>query len=201
MKDNFGKTKYRYYYWIEGIEKRIHCSVNASPSVLYLLGENLKIPEMQIYSVLVTSISAFLLFNVCLSQESEKILQHLSFTGAFITRLNRACKKQPLRRLSVDGLLSCGHACMKLLQCSSFNYEISALKQGLCELNEIGISTDLKEDLLEERPGFIYVQPERDVVVSIEVFICFQKGGCCSPRLCCFTNIKESQKFLIASYG
>lgn len=110
-------------------------------------------------------ISTLFVFAASLAQlqESEKIEQHLSFPGAFITRLDCTHNIRPFRRSTVDGLLSCGHACLKDDRCLSFNYKVSARRKGLCELNDAGIS---KDDELEKRPGFIYVQMTVDERVS-----------------------------------
>ena len=62
------------------------------------------------------------------------------------------------------GILSCGQRCLADTQCTSYNYQTSAIKDGVCELNEKRIET---KELFEEKRGFVFVRMRRRTVGTV----------------------------------
>ena len=63
--------------------------------------------------------------------------------------------------LLTRGILNCGQRCLADTQCTSYNYQTSAIKDGVCELNEKRIDT---RELFEEKRGFVFVRMRRRTV-------------------------------------
>ena len=62
------------------------------------------------------------------------------------------------------GSFSCAHRCLAHDKCKSYNYDMSAAQQGLCELNS-GTRDESKH--LEYKPGFVYVEAVLKKLVSL----------------------------------
>ena len=63
------------------------------------------------------------------------------------------------------GILNCGQKCLADTQCASYNYQTSAIKDGICELNE---NRTERKELFEERRGFAFVRLRRKTVGSLD---------------------------------
>ena len=59
------------------------------------------------------------------------------------------------------GILNCGQKCLADPRCVSYNYQTSAIKDGVCELNE---NTIARKQLFEEKRGFAFVRMRRKTV-------------------------------------
>ena len=64
------------------------------------------------------------------------------------------------------GILNCGQKCLADTWCTSYNYQTSAIKDGVCELNENRIEG---KELFEEKRGFAFVRMRRKTVGSVLV--------------------------------
>ncbi|KAL9978732.1 hypothetical protein ACROYT_G016287 [Oculina patagonica] len=62
------------------------------------------------------------------------------------------------KSLSTRGIFGCGHKCLADPKCTSYNYQTSAIKDGVCELNENRIEG---KEHFEERSGFVFVRMRR----------------------------------------
>lgn len=59
------------------------------------------------------------------------------------------------------GILNCGQKCLADARCASYNYQTSAFKDGVCELNENSIE---RKELFEEKRGFAFVRMRRKTI-------------------------------------
>ena len=66
------------------------------------------------------------------------------------------------------GIFDCGQRCLADSRCASYNYQTSAIKDGVCELNEN--RTEAKE-LFEQRQGFAFVRMRRRTVGTVLVLL------------------------------
>ena len=64
------------------------------------------------------------------------------------------------------GILNCGQKCLADPRCASYNYQTSAIKDGVCELNENRIE---REELFEKKRGFAFVRMRRKTVCTVLV--------------------------------
>ena len=62
------------------------------------------------------------------------------------------------------GILNCGKNCLADPRCVSYNYQTSAIKDGVCELNE---NTIARKELFEEKRGFAFVRMRRKTVGAL----------------------------------
>ena len=110
-----------------------------------------------------------LLFHCCLSQEAVRVAANaISVDGAFITLPGYASKGPKLERHSCRSMLQCSHLCLKNPKCVSYNYQVSAARNSLCELSEEGIvSTEERDAHLKKTPGFVFVQTVRRDMVRV----------------------------------
>lgn len=72
------------------------------------------------------------------------------------------------KSLLTRGILGCGHKCLADPKCTSYNYQTSATKDGVCELNENSIEGG---ELVEERPGFVFVRMRRKTVGTLLILL------------------------------
>ena len=97
------------------------------------------------------------------SQEADPAPpNNIAINGAFITLYGYVSKGLKLERHSCRSMLQCGHLCLKNAKCVSFNYQVSSVCNGLCELSE-GIAS---EEERNERLSFVFVQTIRKDMVS-----------------------------------
>ena len=64
------------------------------------------------------------------------------------------------------GILNCGQKCLADTRCASYHYQTSAVKDGVCELNENRIAG---KELFEEKQGFVFVRMRRKTVGTVLV--------------------------------
>ena len=62
------------------------------------------------------------------------------------------------------GIFNCGQRCLADTRCTSYNYQTSAIKDGVCELNENRIE---RKELFEEKRGFAFVRMRRKTVGTV----------------------------------
>jgi len=62
------------------------------------------------------------------------------------------------------GILNCGQRCLADTKCTSYNYQTSAIKYGVCELNEKRME---RKELFEEKRGFAFVRMRRKTVGTV----------------------------------
>lgn len=74
-----------------------------------------------------------------------------------------------IKTLLTRGIFSCAHKCLSLSSCSSYNYETSAMRYGVCELN--GASAGGKQQNLTEKYGFAFAQIQRKQVRGFAIMI------------------------------
>lgn len=86
------------------------------------------------------------------------------------------------KSLLTRGILSCGHKCLADPMCSSYNYQTSAIKDGVCELNENNLEGKKR---FEKRRGFVFVRMKRKKVGSLLVLIISKT----SKRSICFDTL------------
>ena len=63
------------------------------------------------------------------------------------------------------GIFNCGQTCLADTRCTSYNYQTSAIKDGVCELNEN--RCERKELFDEEKRGFAFVRMSRKTVGTV----------------------------------
>ena len=108
----------------------------------------------------------WLLYLQCFSQkEGPATINKIAVNGAFITLYGYASKGPKLERHPCRSMLDCGHLCLKNAKCFSFNYQVSTLSSGLCELSEQTITSKEESHTLEKTPGFVFVQTVRKDLV------------------------------------
>ena len=115
--------------------------------------------------------SLLIIFLLCRDPcSSHKLLpaplNNIAVNGAVITLHGYASRGPHLRRHTCRSMLDCSHFCLKNSKCSSFNYQVSSGRSGLCELSRQGISSEEERDTLTEIPGFVFVQIARNDLVS-----------------------------------
>lgn len=118
-----------------------------------------------------------LLWDRCFSEEVDPVPPNNIFVnGAFIHLHGYASKGSKLRRQTCWSLLQCAHLCLKYPKCSSFNYQDSEARNGLCELSEESIASNEERTKLNRMPDFVFVQIMRKDLVRfrfspfIEIF-------------------------------
>ena len=117
------------------------------------------------------------LSNRCVAQEIDPVPpNNISINGAYITLHQYASGGPKIGRHICWSLLQCAHLCVKSPECSSFNYQVSAARNALCELSNESITSRKERDKLKKTPGFVFVQIMRNDLVSfrfVRIFSCF----------------------------
>ena len=102
-----------------------------------------------------------------LAQEVNSVLpNNIAINGAYITLPQYASRGPMIGRHACRSLLQCGHLCVKSPKCSSFNYQVSAKDNALCELSNESITSSEEREKLKKMPGFVFVQLMRKDLVS-----------------------------------
>ena len=119
-------------------------------------------------------ITLLLVLQWCFSQKVDrKTPDTIVSNGAFITLYGYASTGPKLGRHTSRSMLQCGHLCLQNYKCVSFNYHVSSLSSGLCELSEQGINSEEDRETLAKMPGFVFVQIVRKDMVRIFLSIIF----------------------------
>jgi len=107
------------------------------------------------------------LSNRCFALEIDPVPpNNISINGAFITLHQYASGGPKIGRHTCWSLLQCAHFCVTSPKCSSFNYQVSAARNALCELSNESITSTKERDKLKKMPGFAFVQITRKDLVS-----------------------------------
>ena len=108
------------------------------------------------------------LSNRWFAQEVDPVQpNNIAINGAYITLHEYASRGPTIGRHSCWSLLQCAHLCVKSPNCSSFNYQVSAVRDALCELSNASIASNEERDKLKKMPGFVFVQIVRTDLVSL----------------------------------
>ena len=109
-----------------------------------------------------------LFWPTCFSQKAGPAPpNNIAIHGAFITLYGYVSKGPKLERHSCKSMLQCGHLCLENAKSVSFNYQVSSVRNGLCELSEEGIASEQERDKrLKAMLGFVFVQGVRKDMVS-----------------------------------
>lgn len=104
------------------------------------------------------------------------------FNESFGTPLeNRTLVGYVIKSLLTRGIFSCNHQCLSLSSCSSYNYQASTTRGGLCELN--GANGNIHQHLVK-RHGFVFVLVRRKIKVT-KFFLYFLDLACFKNCLHC----------------
>ena len=87
---------------------------------------------------------------------------------------NRALVGHTYKSLLTRGIFSCGHKCLADPMCTSYNYQTSAIKDGVCQLNENSVE---EKETFEERRGFVFVRMMRKTVGTALTSICWKSDS------------------------
>jgi len=80
---------------------------------------------------------------------------------------NRILVGYVIKTLLTRGIFSCAHECLSLSSCSSYNYETTAVQDGVCEIN--GSPGADEQQNLAEKYGFAFAKIQRG---QVRVDIC-----------------------------
>ena len=117
-------------------------------------------------------ITLLLVLQWCFSKEACRTTPDtIVSNGAFITLYGYSSTGPKLERHTLRSMLQCGHLCLQNHKCVSFNYEVSSLSSGLCELSEQGLNSQEERETLARMPGFVFVQIARKDLVRVFAFI------------------------------
>ena len=117
--------------------------------------------------LLKTFAAIIFLANGCISQEVDPVPpNNIAINGAYITLHQYASRGLKIGRRTCPSLLQCAHLCVKSPKCSSFNYQVSASRNALCELSNESITSSEQREKLKKMPGFVFVQIMRKDLVS-----------------------------------
>lgn len=109
------------------------------------------------------------LWHQCCSQQMDPVPPNsIAINGALITVHGYAATGPKLERHTCRSMLHCGHLCLKNPKCISFNYQVSSVRNGLCELSEEGIVSSEELGKLNQMPGFVFVQTVRRDLVRLQ---------------------------------
>ena len=64
------------------------------------------------------------------------------------------------------GILNCGQRCLADTRCTSYNYQTSAIKDGVCELIENHCE---RKELFQEKRGFAFVRTRRKTLGTVMI--------------------------------
>ena len=96
----------------------------------------------------------------------------IAVNGAFVTLYEYSLKGPKLERHSCRSMVDCGHLCLRKAKCFSFNFQVSTVGSGLCELSEQTISLKEESNTLMRTPGFVFVQTvTKDLVSGLPLFL------------------------------
>ena len=113
------------------------------------------------------------LWNQCCSVKEDPVPpSKIAVTGAFVTLYGYSLKGPKLERHSCRSMLDCGHLCLRKAKCFSFNFQVSTVGSGLCELSEQTISLKEESNTLMRTPDFVFVQTvTKDLVSGFPLFL------------------------------
>ena len=97
------------------------------------------------------------------------LLAHFSRTELFYESQGSILDNKVLigytyKSLLTRGIFSCGRKCLADPVCKSYNYQTSAIKDGVCQLNKNSIEG---KETFEERRGFAFVRMMRKTVGAV----------------------------------
>lgn len=127
--------------------------------------------------------------NRCFAQEVDPVPpNNIAINGAYITLYQYASRGLKIGRHTCPSLLQCAHLCVKSPNCFSFNYQVSAPRNALCELSNESITSSEEQETLKKMPGFVFVQIMRKDLVSFRFVLIFVSFFFLSI---CLFNIKD----------
>lgn len=127
--------------------------------------------------------------NRCFAQEVDPVPpNNIAINGAYITLYQYASRGLKIGRHTCPSLLQCAHLCVKSPNCYSFNYQVSAPRNALCELSNESITSSEEQETLKKMPGFVFVQIMRKDLVSFRFVLIFVSFFFLSI---CLFNIKD----------
>ena len=91
---------------------------------------------------------------------------HVYFAkGATVTKTNDNFKGHVIQTRFSESQIACSHFCLKNSRCQSINYKPPSGKdRGLCEINDRGLSNELRDQQTNKEKGFVFSQFTRDKV-------------------------------------
>ena len=101
----------------------------------------------------------------CCSPETGTFCETKRFSsGSLITKYNSNLNGSVVMSFETPGLIACSHKCLRFSWCISINYNVTAEREGDCQLNNKGLASQIENfTTLTRKQGFVFSQlrPEK----------------------------------------